>query len=63
MIYAYVLVLQTNNNHDEDDMKVDKSPGVDQGQNNNTAETKLGKLFFTVKYSFEKNALGESLYF
>jgi Ca2+-dependent lipid-binding protein len=25
--------------------------------NNNTAETKLGKLFFTVKYSFEKNAL------
>ena len=31
---------------------------VDKG-NNNTAETKLGKLFFTVKYSFEKNALGK----
>jgi len=46
---------QTNNNHDEEETCVDKGT-VDKG-NNNTAETKLGKLFFTVKYSFEKNAL------
>lgn len=49
---------QMNNNEDEEvdgkDIVLATTP--EQG-NNNTDDTKLGKLFFTVKYSFEKNAL------
>ncbi|XP_023330703.1 synaptotagmin-11, partial [Eurytemora carolleeae] len=47
---------QTNNNHEHDEPDHEVQ-GVVEGPLEAYDETKLGRLFFTVKYSFEKNAL------
>ena len=46
--------MQTNNNEEQGENELEPEAEVDGGADE---DRKLGRLFFTIKYSFEKNAL------
>jgi hypothetical protein len=48
-----ISLMQTNNNEEQGEN--DPEPEADVG--GGAEDRKLGRLFFTIKYSFEKNAL------
>jgi hypothetical protein len=47
-----LICVQTNNNEEQGENEAELETEV-----SGTEERKLGRLFFTIKYSFEKNAL------
>jgi hypothetical protein len=56
-----LLFWQTNNNEEQDvnerELMVEGEGEEEEGEVGGGVEKKLGRLFFTIKYSFEKNAL------